>query len=43
MSNHQKSKRIYRLPPCPAYDVEAMESWLGAMAEQGWVLEQDGF
>ncbi len=43
MSNHQKSKRIYRLPPCPAYDVETMESWLGAMAEQGWVLEQDGF
>lgn len=43
MSQEKKTKRIYRLPPCPAYDVEAMESWLGAMAEQGWVLEQDGF
>lgn len=39
----EKPKRVYRLPPCPDYDVEAMESWLGAMAEQGWFLEQDGF
>lgn len=39
----REKKRIYRLPPCPDYDVEAMESWLGAMAAQGWVLEQDGF
>ena len=43
MKGNPKIRRIHRLPPCPAYDVEAMESWLSAMAEQGWVLEQDGF
>ncbi len=34
---------IYRLPPCPAYDVEGTESWLSAMAEKGFVLTKDGF
>lgn len=33
----------YRLPPCPAYDVEATESWLSAMAQKGFVLTRDGF
>jgi len=36
-------KYIYRLPPCPAYDVAGMESWLGSMAEQGLLLCEDGF
>ena len=25
--------RLYRLPPCPPYDVEATESWLEDMYE----------
>lgn len=38
-----KRRQIYRLPPCPAYDVEAMESWLSEQAEQGLFLIHDGF
>lgn len=30
---------VRRLVPCPPYDVEACESWLGDMAEQGLMLE----
>jgi hypothetical protein len=33
--------RLFLLPPCPPYDVEATESWLGEMAEKGWMLEKD--
>ena len=33
--------RLFRLPPCPPYDVEATESWLADMAAQGWRLEKD--
>ena len=33
----------YRLPPCPAYDVEGTESWLSEMAKKGFVLTRDGF
>ena len=33
--------RLFRLPPCPPYDVEATESWLEEMAAQGWMLEKD--
>lgn len=36
-------RRLYRLPPCPSYDVAAMESWLSAMAEEGLFLCEDGF
>lgn len=35
-------KRLYRLPPCPDYDVEGTESWLEDMARAGWLLAQDG-
>jgi len=38
-----KSKTIYRLVPCPLYDIEALESWLGEMAARGYFLVQDGF
>lgn len=37
-----KQKRIRRLAPCPAYDVEKIESWLSDMAKEGWLLEKDG-
>lgn len=36
-------RRTYRLPPCPDYDIEGMESWLGDMAEKGLLLSRDGF
>ena len=35
--------RCLRLPPCPPYDVEGMESWLSDMAAKGWRLEPDDF
>ena len=37
-----KRKRIRRLAPCPAYEVEKIESWLSDMAKDGWILEKDG-
>ncbi|MFA9465170.1 MAG: DUF2812 domain-containing protein [Velocimicrobium sp.] len=45
MSKNKKKRanRTYRLPPCPPYDVEGIESWLASMAEKGWVLSQEGF
>ncbi len=42
MSEEKKVKNVYRLPPCPAYDVEGMESWLSDMAAKGLVLAKDG-
>ncbi len=36
-------KYRYRLPPCPAYDIPAMESWLEDMAAKGLHLSADGF
>lgn len=35
--------RLYKLPPCPDYDVEGTESWLGDMAANGLHLSQDGY
>lgn len=37
-----KETHIRRVPPCPAYDLEAMESWLMDMAREGWHLEDQG-
>lgn len=34
---------VYRLIPCPLYDIEELECWLGEMAAKGLVLRQDGF
>lgn len=36
-------KRVWRLPPCPAYDVEGMESWLTDQEARGLRLSRDGF
>lgn len=36
-------KYRYRIPPCPAYDIPSMESWLEDMAAKGLHLEKDGF
>lgn len=39
----ENARRIYRLPPCPAYDIPGIESWLEDMAKDGWLVEKDGF
>lgn len=39
----EEKKTYYRLVPCPAYDVEGMESWLEDLAEEGLFLTKDGF
>ena len=39
----EKKRYVYRLPPCPAYDIEGMESWLCALAREGLLLRKDGF
>ena len=35
-------KTVSRLLPCPVYDVEAVESWLGDLAGEGLYLERHG-
>lgn len=39
----KKRKHMYRLPPCPAYDIEGTESWLSHMAGKGYRLSKDSF
>lgn len=39
----KENRNVYKLPPCPAYDIEGMESWLTDMAQQGFMLAKDGF
>lgn len=42
--NHTgRVRHRYRLPPCPAYDVEGTESWLQSMAAEGYRLCKGGF
>lgn len=36
-------KYRYRIPPCPGYDIPAMESWLEDMAARGLHLASNGF
>lgn len=43
VKGNKEKRRVYRLPPCPAYDVEGMESWLADMARDGLLLCRDGF
>lgn len=33
----------YRLPPCPSYDIEGIESWLSELAEKGLFLDPEGY
>lgn len=37
--SEKESKKYYRFPPCPVYDIEGTESWLESMAEQGFFLQ----
>lgn len=43
MEERKESKLVYRLIPCPQYDVSGMECWLSEMAEEGLILQKDGF
>lgn len=43
MEEEKTVKTIQRLIPCPVYDVSGTECWLEEMAEQGWMLQEDGF
>lgn len=36
-------KTVFRLPPCPDYDIEGTESWLTDLAAEGLHLAKDGF
>lgn len=36
-------KTVYRLIPCPSYDITALESWLSDCAREGLLLQKDGF
>lgn len=36
----EKIKKIHRILPCPAYDIERVESWLGDMAKEGLLLDK---
>ncbi len=38
-----EEKYAYRFPPCPAWDVEGLESWLEDLAQDGLVLDKDPF
>lgn len=37
------SKFIYRLPPCPYYDLPGVESWLEELSAKGLHLDPEGF
>lgn len=39
----QKRKKVWRLPPCPNYDIEGTENWLEDMAMEGLFLAENGF
>lgn len=39
----EERKKYYRFAPCPSYDIEGMEGWLEAMADQGYFLDEAGF
>ena len=35
-----EAKRVYRLPPCPAYDIAATQTWLEQLSREGLQLER---
>ena len=42
MEKKRETKTIYRLVPCPQYDLSGMEHWLSDMAQNGWLLQKEG-
>ncbi len=43
MGENKEPKLVHRLIPCPEYNVSGTERWLSDMAEQGLMLQNDGF
>ena len=43
MEERKEPKLVHRVIPCPEYEVASMEQWLSDMAEQGLLLQKDGF
>jgi len=43
MTETKEKNTIYRLPPCPSYDMERLESWLTDLAAEGLYLKKEGF
>ena len=43
MNEEQKERRAYRICPCSAYDVEGIQTWLEDLAQEGLLLEREGF
>ncbi len=41
-TNIQNRKTIFRLAPCPSYDMAGIESWLSDLAQGGLILKQFG-
>lgn len=40
---YKPGQHVYRIPPCPSYDIAGMEKWLADLAEKGLFLTKDGF
>lgn len=38
-----KVKKVYKMLPCPSYDIERIESWLEDMGKEGLLLEKKSF
>ena len=36
----EKRKRVFKMAPCPDYDIAGMEQWLADMAAQGYMLKR---
>jgi len=43
MSETKNNRSVYRLPPCPAYDLSTLECWLTDLAKEGLYLKKEGF
>ncbi len=43
MTKSETKRSVYRLPPCPAYDLNTLESWLTDLASEGLYLKKEGF
>lgn len=43
MTKTTETKTVYRLPPCPGYDMERLETWLTDLAAEGLYLKKEGF
>ncbi|MFI3163648.1 MAG: DUF2812 domain-containing protein [Bacillota bacterium] len=39
----KNNKTVYKLCPCPVYDIEGVESFLCDMAKEGLILKESGF